>query len=223
MSGVGLAAAVSFAFATGVATFFAPCAYPLLPGYVGYYMRAGSRTDRSTVSGALLRGAAASVGILVTFAVLAGLTVTVGRSLTEWLPSLEVVVGAVLVGLGLLTLSDRSIGWHARLPERRSSVPGFVAFGALYAAAATGCVAPVFLGVVSQALAFPLYGTLAVLGGYAAGMALPMIGATVAIAVGVDAGRDWLATFSKRTTQVAGLVLILAGLVQIWLALFVYA
>ncbi|WP_136689916.1 cytochrome c biogenesis CcdA family protein [Halorhabdus amylolytica] len=223
MTDVGLAAAVSFAFATGVATFFAPCAYPLLPGYVGYYMRTSGATDTPRVSGALVRGVAASVGILVAFVVLAALTVTAGRALTEWLPSLEVVVGAVLVGLGLLTLSDRSIGWHARLPERRTSIPGFVAFGALYAVAATGCLAPVFLGIVSQSLTFPLYGTLAVLGGYAAGMVVLMIGATVAIAVGVDVGRQRLPALSGRITQVAGIALLLAGLAQIWLALFVYA
>jgi len=223
MTGVGLAAAVSFAFATGVATFFAPCAYPLLPGYVGYYMRADDGGNGPTVPGALFRGGGASVGILAAFAVLATLTVTAGRALTEWLPSLEVVVGAVLVGMGLLTLSDRSIGWHARLPKRRSSIPGFVAFGALYAVAATGCIAPVFLGIVSGALSFPLIGTLAVLAGYAAGMALLMIGATVAIAVGVDAGRDRLPALSGRITRVAGVVLLLAGLAQMWLALFVYA
>ncbi|WP_135662597.1 cytochrome c biogenesis CcdA family protein [Halorhabdus rudnickae] len=221
MTDLGVAAAVSFAFATGVATFFAPCAYPLLPGYVGYYIRANDGTN-ATLPGALVRGVAASLGILVAFAVLAALTVTVGRSLTEWLPSLEVIVGAVLVGLGLLTLSDRSIGWHARLPERRTSIPAFVAFGVLYAVAATGCIAPVFLGIVSQALTFPLYGTLAVLGGYAAGMVLLMIGATVAIAVGVDVGRERLPALSGRLTQIAGVVLILAGLAQIWLALFVY-
>ena len=223
MTGVGLLGSVSFAFVTGIATFFAPCAYPLLPGYVGYYMQSDSPDDRSTVAGALVRGIAASMGILVTFALLAVLTVTLGRTLTEWLPSLEIVVGVVLVGLGLVTLSNRSLGWHARLPERRRSLSGFVAFGALYAVAATGCVAPVFLGIVSQSLAFPVYGTLAVLGGYAAGMAILMIGATVTIAVGLDAGREVFPTLSTRITRIAGIVLVLAGLAQIWLALFVYA
>ncbi|MFB6202484.1 MAG: cytochrome c biogenesis CcdA family protein [Halorhabdus sp.] len=221
MSGIALATAVSFAFATGVGTFFAPCAFPLLPGYVGYYMQRVER-ERSTVAGALVRGVAASLGILATFAVLAVVTLAVGETLTAWLSSLEVVVGALLVGLGTLTLSDRSFGWHASLPKRRSSIHGFVAFGALYAVAATGCLAPVFLGVVAQALTFPIYGTIAVLSGYAAGMVFLMVGATVAIAVGIDAGRERLTVLSGRATPVAGIVLVLAGLAQIGLALFVY-
>jgi len=27
---------IVFALSTGIATFFSPCAYPLLPGYVGF-------------------------------------------------------------------------------------------------------------------------------------------------------------------------------------------
>lgn len=222
MSGLSLVAAASFAFGTGVTTFFAPCAYPLLPGYVGYYMRSADDGARSPVVGALARGVAASTGILLTFALLAGLTVTVGQSLAGYLSSLEVVVGLVLVGLGLLTLSGRTTGWHVRLPARRTSVFGFVGFGVLYAVAATGCLAPVFLGIVSQALAFPLYGTLTVLGAYAAGMVLLMIAATVAVAVGLDAGGDWLPAASVRASQVAGLIILMAGLAQVFLALFVY-
>ncbi|MFC4247526.1 cytochrome C biogenesis protein, partial [Natribaculum luteum] len=33
---------LAFAFTAGLATFFSPCAYPLLPGYVGFYV---SQTD----------------------------------------------------------------------------------------------------------------------------------------------------------------------------------
>ncbi|MFC6769716.1 cytochrome C biogenesis protein, partial [Natrinema soli] len=48
-------ASIVFALSTGVATFFSPCAYPLLPGYVGFYV---SQTDgeRASLGGALSRG-----------------------------------------------------------------------------------------------------------------------------------------------------------------------
>ena len=35
-----LAGTASFALGAGAATFFSPCAYALLPGYVGYYAAA---------------------------------------------------------------------------------------------------------------------------------------------------------------------------------------
>jgi len=223
MSGLTLGATVAFAVTTGATTFFAPCAYPLLPGYVGYYMQAEPADADSLLAGALLRGLAASVGVLVTFGMLAVAAVTIGRPLQQHLSQLELVVGVLLVILGLATLSGRTTGWHPRLPQRRASVPGFVGFGSLYAIAATGCVAPVFLAVVSQALTFGPAGTVAVLGGYAASMAVLMIAATAAVAVGVEITTDRFAGLTDRLTPIAGGILILAGLVQIWLALFVYS
>jgi cytochrome c-type biogenesis protein len=222
MSGLTLGATVAFAVTTGATTFFAPCAFPLLPGYVGYYIGAESDDGTSVLSGALVRGVAASVGVLATFGVLAVAAVTVGQPLQAHLSQLELVVGVLLVALGLWTLSGRTTGWHARLTERRTSIAGFVGFGGLYAVAATGCVAPVFLAVVSQALTFGPVGTAAVLGGYAAGMAVLMIAATVAVAVGVKITTDRFAGLTDRLTPIAGGIVVGAGLVQVWLALFVY-
>ena len=223
MSGLTLGATVAFAATTGAATFFAPCAYPLLPGYVGYYMQAKPDNGRSVLVGSLLRGLAASVGVLVTFGLLAVAAVTIGQPLQTRLSQLELGVGVLLVVFGLATLSGRTIGWHARLPKRRTSIAGFVGFGGLYAIAATGCVAPVFLAVVSQALTFGPAGTAAVLGGYAAGMAVLMIATTVAVAVGVEITTDRFTGLTDRLTPIAGGILVVAGLVQIWLALFVYS
>jgi len=223
MSGLTFGATVAFAITTGATTFFAPCAYPLLPGYVGYFMQAESTEGGSLLTGALVRGLAASVGVLVTFGLLAVAAITVGRPLQAHLSALELVVGVLLVLFGLVTLSGRTVGWHARLPERTTSISGFVGFGGLYAIAATGCVAPVFLAVVSQALTFGPAGTAAVLGGYAAGMAVLMIGATVAVAVGVEITTDRFAGLADRMTPIAGGILVAAGLAQIALALFVYS
>lgn len=223
MSDLALGGTVAFALTTGATTFFAPCAYPLLPGYVGYYMQSEPERADQLLTGALVRGLAASLGVLVTFGLLAVAAVTIGRPLQTHLSELEVVVGVLLVLLGLATLSGRTAGWHARLPQRRASVPGFVGFGSLYAVAATGCVAPVFLAVVSQALTFGPVGTLAVLGGYAAGMAVLMIAATVAVAVGVEITTDRFTGLADRLTPVAGVILVAAGVVQIGLALFVYS
>jgi cytochrome c-type biogenesis protein len=223
MSTIALGATISFAFGAGVTTFFAPCAYPLLPGYVGYYLRERPAEGQSPVAGSLLGGVAASIGIVATFAVLGALTVTIGEALTQYVSTLEVAVGLTLIVLGGLTLAGRSPTWRVRLPRRRATIAGFAAFGGLYAIAATGCVAPIFLGIVSQALTFSVPGTVAVLGAYATGMAGMMVAATVAIAVGVDAGRARLPGVAERASQLAGGVLVVAGVAQISLALFVYS
>ena len=109
------------------------------------------------------------------------------------------------------------------MPERRTSIVGFVGFGGLYAVAATGCFASVFLAVVSQALTFGPVGIATVLGSYAASMAVLMIAATVAVAVGVEITTDRFAGLTDRLTPIAGGILVVAGLAQIGLALFVYS
>lgn len=63
---------LAFAFTAGVFTFFAPCAYPLLPGYLSYYLGrtagASSRTARRSTTDAHSAPAAVSEAATVTAA-----------------------------------------------------------------------------------------------------------------------------------------------------------
>jgi cytochrome c-type biogenesis protein len=208
---------VALAAGAGVATFFSPCAYALLPGYVGYYVAATG--DRSPpLSGVLVRGAAAAGGVLAVFAVLALAATAIGSALAPYLTAFELAVGVVLVLLGSLVLLDRGPRISVLLPRRRSSILGFVLFGALYALAAAGCVAPLFLAVVLQSLTFPVEGTIAVLGTYAGSFALLMLAATTVVAVGHDLGSQ-VAGYADRAIRLAGLVIVIAGFGQLWVAL----
>ncbi|WP_049936104.1 cytochrome c biogenesis protein CcdA [Haloplanus natans] len=204
------AGTVTFAVGAGLATFFAPCAYPLLPGYVGYALQ----EEGTGLGGATLRGLAASAGAVVVLAALGGLLLAVGGRLASRLPLLEPVVGAVLVVLGVLVLADRAPTLHLRLPERRSSVAGAAVFGGGYALAAAGCVVPVVLGVFTQALTLAPPQAAVALGSYAAATALPLTGVTLLAAVGNDALRAWSARVGT-VQRLAGAVMILAGVAQI--------
>jgi cytochrome c-type biogenesis protein len=210
-SAVGAAA---FAAGTGVATFFAPCAFPLLPGYVGYYV-AESDSDTAVVAAAV----AAAVGAVTAIAAVAGLVLAVGQPARDALPVLEPVIGLGLVAFGALVLTGRSPEVRVPLPERPTSVLGFGAFGAVYAVAAAGCVVPLFVGVVAQALALPAAGATAVLGAYAGGVAAPLVGVTLLAGAGVDAWRD-LGAHAGSVQQLAGVVMVLAGLGQLYLSVF---
>jgi Uncharacterized conserved protein len=77
---------LGFAFGLGTATFFAPCAFPLLLGYVGLYLgRDGER--RTTVRRRLLRGVVVggvtSAGFFLVCTVLAGLALTIGTRVLQ--------------------------------------------------------------------------------------------------------------------------------------------
>lgn len=213
-------ASFAFAFGAGLATFFSPCVYALLPGYVGYYA-ASVEGDRAPLSGALARGGAASVGAIGTFAVLSVLAFGATTAFERALPIVEPLVGVALIVLGGLVLWTGSLHLSVRLPARRSSVLGFGLFGAMYALAATACVLPLFLSITVISIDLSPVQTVIVLGAYAGAFALLMLAATVAIAVGRDALFDRFAGHTPLMTRIAGVILIGAGLVQLYLAFWV--
>ena len=159
----------TFAFAAGVLTFFSPCVFALLPGYVGYYVGA-VEAESAPLSGAVARGLAASAGALGTFAVLSVAALGATTAFERVLPVVEPLVGVLLVGLGVALLWTGTLTPAVALPERRASVLGFVAFGALYALAATACVLPLFLSITVASVGLSVTGTALVLAAYAAAL-----------------------------------------------------
>ena len=206
--------ALAFAASAGVATFFAPCAFPLLPGYVGYYL---SENDGDT--GMLAPAGAAAGGALGALAVVALLVLAVGQPVKTALPVLEPIIGVGLIAFGIATVMNRGPELRVPLPERPASVTGFGVLGAVYAVAAAGCVVPLLFGVVTQALALPAHSSALVLAVYALGVTLPLVGVTLLAGVGIDSWRS-LGTYSRQVQQVAAVVMIVAGGGQIYLAVF---
>ena len=207
----------AFAFGAGVATFFSPCVYALLPGYVSYYV-ASVDAESAPLSGAVSRGIAASAGALGTFAALSVIALAAGELLERALPVLEYLVGGLLVVFGLLVVYKGALSFTVVLPERQESVLGFGLFGAAYALAATACVLPLFLSVSVVSVELSAAGTLLVLGAYAGSFAALMLAATITTAVGKQALMSRFAGHAGTMTKVAGVVLVVAGVVQLALA-----
>lgn len=218
MSSLGFLATAALAAGAGVATFFSPCAYALLPGYVGYYV-ASTGENQPPLSGALVRGVAATGGVFLAFAALTLVALVLQQSIEAYLPAVELFVGGVLVALGIAMAIDRGPRPHVSLPERRTTMLGFGAFGVLYAFAAAGCVAPLFLSIVFQSVTLPTVATVGVLAVYAGTVGALMLSTTVLTAIGHGIGVDRVALPTRRLVRIGGAILVLAGLLQIWLAL----
>jgi len=215
---------LGFAFSAGVATFFAPCAYPLLPGYVAFYL--GDTDDSVQLWGRLRRaavvGGLASVGFFVVYAALAGVTAAVGTQVLRDIALLELVVGGLLVVLGVAMAAGKVTpsALHVRLPNRERSKSGFFVFGVVYAVAAAGCTAPVFVGIAGLALSGGPAGAVLTFAAYAGGMALLMVLVTGLVAAGRDSVVGRLSGNSARIARAAGVLLVVAGLAQVYFFLF---
>lgn len=222
---------ISYAFFVGMFSFFSPCSVGLLPAYVGYYLsnlgpaaperpkgnvRLASAQHpplpRSAWAGTKL-GLGGAAGFLALFLLVAAvywfLPITrIGKAL----PYVAILVGALLIALGVLSLAGR--GWGVRLPQvsRTHPLASVFAFGFAYCLASIGCNFPLFASVAVG----PLYTGDAAAGAmliltYAAGMALVFVLATIALSV----SRAGVSRFITRATPiiagVAAVVMILGG------------
>jgi cytochrome c-type biogenesis protein len=216
---------LGFAFAAGAATFFAPCAFPLLPGYVAFYLGRGDGGDVAPLLGRLRRavvvGVLASLGFFVVYGALAGIVASLGAGALADIATLELVVGGLLVVLGGAMATGRfDLSLHVNLPERRRSAGGFFLFGVVYGVAAAGCTAPIFVGLALFALGSGPVGAVMILGAYATGMATLMVAVTLLSAVGRAGLLRTLSRNTGRVSRVAGALLVFAGLAQIYLFVF---
>jgi len=208
---------VVLAVGTGVATFFSPCAYALLPGYVGVYL--GSGDDDGSLADDAVHGLAAAVGVVVVVGATIAAIAAVGEPIRQLVTVAEPLVGLALAGFGLLLLRGSSVGWHLPLPDQRPGVVGFGIFGGVYAIAAVGCVAPLFFGLVLNALRSGVAETLLVVGVYGGTIAALLLGTTFAIGMGYEVAELKLARLSVVGQRLGGGLLVVAGAVQLVLTL----
>jgi len=209
---------LGFAFSAGAATFFVPYAYPLLPGYVAFYL--GDVEGPSPVTARLRRAAAvgglASLGFFLVYAALAGVVAALGTRVLGDIAVLELVVGGLLVVLGTAMAAGRvtTASLHVRLPDRERSKSGYLAFGIVYAVAAAGCTAPVFVAIAGVALAGGPAGAVLTFAAYAGGMAVLMVLVTGLVATGRDRLLAPFTSNSRLIGRAAGVLLVAAGLAQ---------
>ncbi|WP_311172169.1 cytochrome c biogenesis CcdA family protein [Halobellus ordinarius] len=242
MTGLAPSALFGLSFSAGVATFFAPCAFPLLPGYLSYFLSdtvskpdgglstastthptAGSELNglvswiRRPLARAALLSALAGLGMTVVYVGLAGTTAFLGAQALADIAILEVVVGSVF----LITGGAMAAGWKpswstVQLPARERSLAGFFLFGVLYAAAAAGCTAPLFIAVVLQGIAAgPALGIGAAVS-YALGMSAILAVVTGVTALGGASITTTLSAYTARIYRIAGGLLAVSGAAEIY-------
>lgn len=221
----------------GVASFFSPCALPMLPAYLSYYLSAestsvtGSTVDsgigadggRSVVTSlrrGVLFGGLASLGMLSVFAVTAAIAGVLGDVLTRAIPVLIPIVGVIVLGLGVLMLANKAsfLSQSVRLPEWGEASPTqFFTFGLLFAGAALGCTAPVFFGITLTALSTGgIAGAVTVLTGYAGGMIGLFVIMTALVAVAKDETARRIQSLIPHVERASAVLLISAGLYMLY-------
>lgn len=232
-----------FAVVAGVASFFSPCAFPLLPSYFSFYQNAGRHTEgaRDRTGRALSFGLAAALGV-ITFALILGAIIAVlgtgvaqrlsisAPEASQFVRIFRGVVGGILLTLGVVQLLEwnlkprfvDAIAFYTR-PRRegeRGPATNLYLYGLGYNAAGMGCTAPILAGLIVVALAS---------GGVASALsaflvfAVTMGALMLAVSLLVAASEETLITQMKaaapKIKRAASYVLILVGAFNIYTAI----
>lgn len=213
-------ASITFAFSAGVLAFLSPCAFPLLPAYISYYLGLGEEAPRktpevtSTLKKGFLGGLVCAGGALAVLGIIGIVISAFGGAITPHIPAMELTVGGALILLGIAMLSGTMPHFYPKIGVRMSR--GYLSlfgFGALYALASAGCVAPIFIGVILNALsAGGLLGGMTVFFSYILGLSALLICVTILIAAAKEIALTHLKRAMPYIQRVGGLILITVGI-----------
>ena len=213
-------AALILAFTAGMVASVNPCAFSLLPAYVGAYV-VGEDADEpldTRVLRAVGVACAVSIGFVGVFGVSGILLDSVSSTLRRQVPWVTVGVGGLLVISGVAVVA----GWKPRLavaPRLMSGGSRFwsmVGFGASYAVASLSCTIGPFLAVTGAAMSLSRWGGLASYVVYALGMGVVILAISVTAALARTSLVGRLRRLSIIAPRIGGAMMILAGLYAIW-------
>jgi cytochrome c biogenesis protein CcdA/PKD repeat protein/glutathione peroxidase-family protein len=167
-------------FVAGMLALLSPCGFPMLPGYISYYM--GSQTS---VKRTLTGGLACSLGLMTVFSIIGIGVALVGSVITQYIPLLEIVAGslAIIMGISLLTeIKFPSLFTITRAPNQKG-ILGIFLYGIAYGLATLGCSAPIFFSTLFYAItAGGVIAGIVTFLVYSAGMGIPIILTTILLA-----------------------------------------
>ena len=233
------------AVATGALSFLAPCAFPLLPGFVTFYVTANEGRDEdediNVFAEALPAGIAASSGIFLVYLILGLILAIAGNAAAPLLTYILLPVSLVLLMMGTAWVLKydyawitapimeplRNAWWTIKLKLSRNKAPkeqtrdftGLFSYGVGYGMSSIGCTVPLLIGLtLAASTEFGTFiGSMTVFVIYALSAAMMMIGAILLIAASKRVLVDWMRRNMERIKQVSGGVLILVGIwVMIW-------
>jgi cytochrome c-type biogenesis protein len=245
------------AIIAGTATFFSPCAFPMLPGYMAYYLGLQTtqteKQKKKPYRKALFGGFSGGVGIIIVYVIIGVILLLPGAFLKPYIPLLGPIMGILLISAGALMLINidynkliqpfRTLASKLRpkkKAEQGDSSPGKSAktenntkwyyfklfrYGVGYGAAASACVAPLFIVLVTTASAASITGTfwdgVVVLLLYALVVIGLMIAVTLILTIFGQKAAQKLSQYTEAIKKGSAIILIIVGIYLI--GYYIYA
>ena len=216
-----------------ILVYFSPCAFPVLPGFISYYLSLGAREDELIEEGKLktkmpsswVIGTLAGLGMWTFFILIGLLAFAMGEAFAKsgLIHIIAIGIALLLVILGtimLLGITSHLLGFVQKLVDRWSTTEmdetftprrNMYLYGIGYAAASIDCTAAAVLPFV---IFLGTLGTSAVISGLS-GLMIGLLILMIIVTVLVGLGRQVMINFLRRMTGMIKLVgswmMIMAG------------
>ena len=216
-----------------ILVYFSPCAFPVLPGFISYYLSLGAREDelieegklKAKMPSSLVIGSLAGLGMWTFFIIIGILAFAMGEAFAKsgLIHYIAIGIALLLVILGtimLLGITSHLLGFVQKLVDRWSTTEmdetftprrNMYLYGIGYAAASIDCTAAAVLPFV---IFLGTLGTSAVISGLS-GLMIGLLILMILVTVLVGLGRQVMINFLRRMTGMIKLVgswmMIMAG------------
>jgi cytochrome c-type biogenesis protein len=241
-----------FAIGAGVMVFFSPCSFPMLPGYMSFYLankkqRVGEFNEKAARE-TLPDGLAAAAGLMGVLLLIGILLVPFVSVIGGFIPVLELVVGALILTMGVIMVMEydsekivrpfrnlmsaiansqpmmmakggiengikMTTGKEFRFSNSEAGTrTGLFWYGVAYGSAASGCVAPVVVGLLTASISKGIITGLLVFLIFSATAGALMVAFTMVVAASESTIVDKLKASTRQIEMVGGTVMIIVGL-----------
>lgn len=215
---------IALAVIFGIAAFFSPCSFTVLPAYVSHYLAGDTARSAHPVRSGAYFGLIAALGV-VTINILVGFVIALLGSAAPFakdpredialILGVRTVAGLLIAAMGIFAVLDRPLP----IPSLQRFIGGATfgksvfLYGLLYNGASVGCTGPILLGLILYALTTGSFASaLATFIVFALTMGILMVLLTAAIAIFKEAAVRKLLPLTPIIKRVAGWVMIVAGL-----------
>lgn len=224
---------LAWSFSAGIAAFFNPCGFAMLPAYVAHYLGQHADEDSRIRFGIIVNGislgAVVSGGFLTTFAILGLAAAPLGSAIGDYVHWAGAIIGGLLVILGILMLlgnTGMSVAAIERLADRISAaghnegssrgLKFYYFYGIAYAVASVGCTLPIFMIVLQSAIQGGVANSVAQFGAYALGMSAMMLVLSVIMVLSKQVIQRAMPVLMQGIRWVGGVIVIGAGGYLVW-------
>jgi cytochrome c biogenesis protein CcdA len=205
----------------GAVALFSPCGYPMLPGYISYYLGL-----KNSPTKAFFGGLSCTLGLVTIFLGFGVVVSIVGSLIYPYIPYFELIAGIIVFIMGIVLLGNISlpfpnIGIGA---TKYKGAFGLYSYGLLYGLATLSCTAPIFISIFLMALSTGgIMEGILVYAVYAVGMGLPIVITTILVYRAKEYAIRRMVRYTRWFHTIGGGILIIIGIYLIFYYFYVFA